>query len=410
MKFVSLLFCCFTLQPYYVVSTKNAKVELMLIVSSEIRSSLDGTSGNLPDRYAKTKEYFMDIFEQMQSLFYLLDIELILFDFIIQNDDKVFGQDLEDISLCKSMNATLTLEKLTKHAHYTTRSSQPDARLFFLPFHKLEVSATGRTTGRVVSLHSVCNDDAFGIVSTDKEDKHRTAWTATHELGHILGAVHSNQLDCLENNGYGVAYYDEDGNHRFNLTKDYFSHDFVMHSINQAYDSQQIKQSGNWSECSRSALSTEELWNNTKHSIRPHCVFEESPVKDVLNEPVCGNGMIEEGEDCDSGLCCSGNCTFLPNYTKCGSSSEKFCSGDNQECPEWRPYVRQLSVITWSGDDCPQEVYKFIVTARLLISLGLFILLGACIRAVVVLARLVNVFIVFKPDEQPNKEAETFLA
>ena len=578
MKFLSIF-----LSLLYIIkcdTTRNAKVELMFVVSSEISSFLDGSFRNVPGRYKTTKEYFTDIFEHMKKLFGLLDIELILFDFIVQNDNEIFGgEPVFDISFEESMNTTLTLEKLSKHAQYTTRSSQPDARLYFLPFHKLESS----TLGRVESIQSICNDDAFGIVLAHEDDKHKTAWTAVHELGHILGALHSNSYRCLEDDGYGKIYFDEHGI-QFNLTKDY-EEGFIMNSVHQAYNSQGSKLGGTWSECTRNRLSSDNLWANTENAKRPHCVFEESPVKDVLNEPICGNGMVEEGEDCDSGLCCSQNCTFLPKQTMCRSSSgtecdyDDFCSGDSDECPEWnlvngtpcndkkglcfqgeckqnnrdetcqvffgsasrqsdecqsdktwhesscelqcvggslpqiasnhfeyeskeyknvtcftakhsgkaqsmalksgsfcgpsslcdglisqcksqkdfytelacpgngtcsnhgqcystnnfykpeslcscqQPDVRLFSVITWSGDDCSQEMYTFTFTAKILFGVGLLILFVIFIPAVVFFKRYsdkgnlsqprendVNLVTVSKPDEQPNNESETLLA
>ena len=441
MKFITLFLQLVYFAKCKVESNRNAKIELMFVVSSETRRYLDGTRSHEPGQYAGTKEYFMDIFEDMRSLFGLLDIELILFDFVIQDDDKVFGGEFEDNFSSRDMNSALTVEKLKKHSQYTTRSSQPDARLYFLPYRNFNDEDFG-----VSNFESVCNDDAFGIVKTGLwpgiHYKHKTALIASHELGHILGAVHSNTHWCLgmaisetvyEGEFENVYYrsetlinFDENGNIQINMTQG-LEEEFIMHS---SYS----QPSGNWSECTRYDLSSDEIRTRTQNSKRPHCIFEELPTKNVLNGPICGNGMIEDGEDCELGLCCSDTCTFLPKGTVCQNSSgesfdsDYFCTGQSTDCSAWS-YVdvsyngkgldgecagnvkcsnngrcfatarnistihggyqlvslshcvcdtttEMLTVTSWFGDDCSQATYVLTKIARLLLCLGLLVLLG----------------------------------
>jgi len=41
----------------------------------------------------------------------------------------------------------------------------------------------------------------------------------------------------------------------------------------------------------------------------------------------CGNGVAEDGEDCDGGECCTPDCTFAEAGTPCGDAAETDCDG-----------------------------------------------------------------------------------
>jgi choice-of-anchor A domain-containing protein len=52
----------------------------------------------------------------------------------------------------------------------------------------------------------------------------------------------------------------------------------------------------------------------------------------------CGNGIVESGEQCDGGSCCTGSCTFIASGTVCRSSAgicdvAEVCSGSSGACP-----------------------------------------------------------------------------
>ena len=66
-------------------TSKHATVEVMFVVSSEVQTQLDKQHG--------TKSYMFDLFKQMKSRYALLDIDLALFDFVIQDDAEIFGVD-----------------------------------------------------------------------------------------------------------------------------------------------------------------------------------------------------------------------------------------------------------------------------------------------------------------------------
>jgi hypothetical protein len=54
---------------------------------------------------------------------------------------------------------------------------------------------------------------------------------------------------------------------------------------------------------------------------------------------VCGNGIVEPGEECDGGDCCTATCTFEPDTTVCRASTgscdpAEACTGTSVTCPD----------------------------------------------------------------------------
>jgi len=54
--------------------------------------------------------------------------------------------------------------------------------------------------------------------------------------------------------------------------------------------------------------------------------------------PVCGNHIVENGEQCDGGECCQKNCTYVPSTKICRASvaecdQNEFCTGSSSTCP-----------------------------------------------------------------------------
>nr|XP_018902023.1 PREDICTED: disintegrin and metalloproteinase domain-containing protein 12 [Bemisia tabaci] len=194
-----------------------------------------------------------------------------------------------------------------------------------------EIFTTGEA-GMSVPDH-VCTAKAIGIsVDIDTYEPHLLAGTMAHMIGHNLGMTH------------------DDG--RENCCRDW--HGCIMaQSIVGLHDVQPYK----FSECSLAD------YENTLHSGSGVC---------LLNKPnefafprLCGNGIVEEGEDCDCGAieecrskdpCCDPFTCKLSTGSKCASGPccqacklvqrgricrestnecdlPEFCDGENGQCP-----------------------------------------------------------------------------
>lgn len=95
------------------------------------------------------------------------------------------------------------------------------------------------------------------------------------------------------------------------------------------------------------------------------CLLDPDPTRQTVSLQMCGNGIVETGEDCDPGKgttsnccdvntckfinnakcdpdsspCCTAQCTFSPATQVCRPSkdqscdSAEFCTGNNSTCP-----------------------------------------------------------------------------
>ncbi|KAI6191431.1 hypothetical protein M3Y97_00227500 [Aphelenchoides bicaudatus] len=161
-----------------------------------------------------------------------------------------------------------------------------------------------------------------------------------HEMGHLWGAVHDdlNDPECRET--------EESNNGRF-----------IMHeSSNSGYDNNNYK----FSRCSIQSI------YRLLYDVSDSCFVNEQ------TEALCGNGILEPGEECDPGgqlslghssiddpcctatchlrttakcspkhsECCSDTCSYLPRTTLCQPKSTDnckqaaYCSGISDKCPE----------------------------------------------------------------------------
>ena len=102
------------------------------------------------------------------------------------------------------------------------------------------------------------------------------------------------------------------------------------------------------------------------HSTNTSCLIDAStPNKNIISLQMCGNGIVEEGEDCDPGQganssccdattckfkagavcdpmsspCCTGQCTFAPATQMCRPAKDancdqaEMCTGNSSACP-----------------------------------------------------------------------------
>ena len=99
------------------------------------------------------------------------------------------------------------------------------------------------------------------------------------------------------------------------------------------------------------------------------CLLEPDPNHPVITLQMCGNGIVETGEDCDPGKgikspCCnSKTCKFLPGAV-CDPESSPCCTGKCSFAPSTqvcRPAVDPLcdnpEMCTGNSSACPPDLF-----------------------------------------------------
>jgi hypothetical protein len=94
---------------------------------------------------------------------------------------------------------------------------------------------------------------------------------------------------------------------------------------------------------------TVKLVKDLDSSIRSTTTFTVNPAS-----AVCGNNVVETGEQCDGGACCNSDCTFTSSSTVCRASASvcdvaEYCDGTNNDCP--------ANQFQSSGTSCSDGLY-----------------------------------------------------
>ena len=131
------------------------------------------------------------------------------------------------------------------------------------------------------------------------------------------------------------------------------------------------------------------LMQSGRGSVNTSCLVDPDPGRTVISLQMCGNGIVEAGEDCDPGIgttsnccdsatckfinnalcdpqsspCCTSQCTFAPSTQVCHPSTNdicdtaEFCTGNSSSCPpdvtakngtKIQSIIPQFGSLTWS--------------------------------------------------------------
>ncbi|THH30380.1 hypothetical protein EUX98_g3806 [Antrodiella citrinella] len=230
-------------------------------------------------------------------------------------------------------NTTLTLnDRLSLFSEWRGQKGNDGAGLW----HFDEWLSNGGTPGNIVSGTAVSTAG-------------RVEWqVVSHEIGHNFGAIHDCTDGC-ETNGIQCCPLTAstcDANSQF-----------IMNPVAQ---SSEMK----FSQCSLGNICSLMTGNSGGHT-NTTCLVDAASARQTISLQMCGNGIVEDGEDCDPGAgttssccnsttckftsgavcdpasspCCTQQCGFAPTTQVCRPSKDatcdtaEVCTGNSSSCP-----------------------------------------------------------------------------
>ncbi|KAF9785898.1 Metallo-peptidase family M12-domain-containing protein [Thelephora terrestris] len=219
-------------------------------------------------------------------------------------------------------------------------------------WHLLSTCTTGSEVG-IAWLATLCQVTATGnspnvVSGTGVSTAGRTEWQViSHEIGHNFGAIH----DCTDGCSMSSACCP------FSTTTCSASSKFIMNPTTSESEAQ-------FSPCSLGNICSLMMGVGGGQT-NTSCVLDPDPTRQVISMQMCGNGIVEAGEECDPGLgsnstccdpqtckftagavcdptsstCCTSDCQLAPATQLCRQSRDarcdvaEFCTGTSSTCP-----------------------------------------------------------------------------
>ncbi|KDQ17689.1 hypothetical protein BOTBODRAFT_29847 [Botryobasidium botryosum FD-172 SS1] len=215
-------------------------------------------------------------------------------------------------------------------------------------WHLMSGCPTGSEVG-VAWLGQLCNVQSSGVSpqvvsGTAVTTASRSEWqVVAHETGHNFGAIH----DCTS--GCSLT----DGCCPLTSSTCDAAAAFVMSPVSEP------------GEITFSACTVGNICSVLQSTLNTTCLQDPDSGTRVISLQMCGNGIVEAGEDCDPGVgntspccdsttckftagavcdpkssdCCSGSCQFAPSTQVCRPAKDakcdiaEMCTGNNSTCP-----------------------------------------------------------------------------
>jgi len=251
---------------------------------------------------------------------------------------------------CQS-NVTLN-DRLSLFSEWRGQRSNDSAGLW----HLMSGCPTGTEVG-IAWLGTLCQTSASGptgnvVSGTAVSTSGRIEWqVVAHEIGHNFGAIH----DCTDGCGSG-------GPTCCPLTTDSCdaNSQFIMSPV---AESSEMK----FSQCTLGNICSL-MQSGASGGTNPGCLVDATNAQQTIALQMCGNGIVEAGEECDPGkgvnsTCCDSTTCKLKSGAVCDPDSSSCCTQScafapsSQVCrPAKDPNCDQAEMCTGNSASCPGDI------------------------------------------------------
>ncbi|XP_062399142.1 disintegrin and metalloproteinase domain-containing protein 28 [Sardina pilchardus] len=235
--------------------------------------------------------------------------------------------DRDKISVTSPSGATLDAFTKWRNSDLKKRKRHDNAQLI------TGIDFDGSTVG-LAFIGTLCFDHSTGVVQDHNNRAIAVGATLSHEMGHNFGMSHdTSSCVCPDKSCIMAAA--------------------LSYTIPQKFSS-----------CSSNGF------NDYLNNRNPECVLNKPDYKELVTEPVCGNGFLERGEQCDCGTlveeectnpCCNATNCRLKEGAQCaqGACCDEDCRimSPNRECRPKYDDCDLAEYCTGKSTECPEDVY-----------------------------------------------------
>uniref|UniRef100_A0A4W5PFA9 ADAM metallopeptidase domain 28 n=1 Tax=Hucho hucho TaxID=62062 RepID=A0A4W5PFA9_9TELE len=286
-------------------------VELVLVADNREYKNMKSNLRELRKRIFEVVNFVNMVYKPLNTFIALVGLEV--------------WSDNDKISVTAPAGATLDAFTKWRNSDLANTKRHDNAHLIS------GIDFEGSTVG-LAFIGTLCSDHSAGIVQDHNPRAIAVGATLAHEMGHNLGMNHDDSSACACSGNSCIMA----GALSYDIPKSFSS-------------------------CS--SVNYDQFLNNRN----PECLLDKPDYRNVESTPVCGNGFLEIGEQCDCGSleectnpCCNATSCTLTKDSECAAgaccdnckilSSSRECRMKHDDCD-------LAEYCTGKSADCPEDVF-----------------------------------------------------